>query len=340
MNENTSTSPQGWERPISPPLLQSGRNQTDIDAWWVLVDRVIEVAPNNGWNKAEVSRRAGMASGTFSQWYSGKYAGRLDQQNEIISRWLDAIEDQEGIAASIPLSPSFLKLQTTVEILETLRWSQIAPDLVVITAAAGIGKTAACRHYKATTPHVFMATISPNTKTVHGMLVELCAALDVSEHNPAKFVRAIGNRLSRIGAGTLLIIDEAQNLVDDAVNQLRHFTDEFGCGVALVGNDEIYSRFTKKADGPSYAQLKRRIGKRMRCEKPRMADLNTFIGAWGVTDPDSVKFLTGIGLKGGALGQIDKTMKLASMIAMGRSEPLRLNHIKAAWKNRDVEDMQ
>ena len=52
-----------------------------------------------------------------------------------------------------------------------------------------------------------------------------------------------------------------------------------------------------------------------------------------------VKFLTGIGMKGGALRQIDKTMKLASMVAMGSGQPLSLNHIQAAWKNRDVEDM-
>lgn len=339
MNENASTTPQGWERPVTGPALQSGRNQADIDAWWSLIDRVIDVATSSGWNKAEVARRVGMANGTFSQWFSGKYSGRLDQQSDIVSRWLSAVEDQENLAAAIPLSPPFLKLKFTIEILETLRWAQLAPDLAVVTAAAGVGKTMACRHYRATTPHVFMATISPHTKTVHGMLVELCAALDVQEHNPAKMTRAIGNRLTRIGAGTLLIIDEAQNLVDDAVNQLRHFLDEFSCGIALVGNDEIYTRFAKKVDGPSYAQLKRRIGKRLRLAKPKDADLQAFIAAWGVTDPESIKFLTGVGMKGGALGQVDKTIKLASMLAIGNGQTVGIDHIRAAWKNRDVEDL-
>jgi DNA transposition AAA+ family ATPase len=339
MNENASTSPQGWERPVSGYSVQPGRPQVDVDAWWALVDRVIDVATSNGWNKAEVARRVGMASGTFSQWFSGKYVGRLDAQNEIVSRWLDAVEDQAGLAAAIPTSPAFLKLKTTIEIMDTLRWAQMAPDFVAVTIAAGMGKSWAGRHYRTVTPHVYMATVSPNTKTVHGMLVELCAALDVQEHNPAKMVRAIGNRLSRIGAGTLLIIDEAQNLTDDAVNQLRHFTDEFQCGIALLGNDEIYSRFMKKADGPSFAQLKSRIGKRLKREKPRLEDLQAYIAAWNVTDPECGKFLIGIGMKGGALRQIDKTMKLASMLAIGAGQTVGLEHIRAAWKNRDVEDL-
>jgi DNA transposition AAA+ family ATPase len=305
----------------------------------MLVERVSEIAGVNGWNKAEVSRRAGMASGTFSQWFSGKYAGRLDQQNDIVARWLDAVEDQASLAASIPTSPGFLKLKTSIEILETLKWAQIAPDFVVVTAAAGIGKTEACRHYCAITPHAFMATISPHTKTVHGMLVELAASLDIQEHNPAKLVRAIGRKLERFSSGTLLIVDEAQNLVDDAINQLRHFVDINKCGVALVGNNEIYSRFTKQVDGRSYAQLKRRIGKRFKLQKPRQEDLLSFISAWGITDPESIKFLVGVGNKDGALGQIDKTIKLASMAAIGDQGVITLDQLKRAWKNRDVEDL-
>jgi hypothetical protein len=58
-----------------------------------------------------------------------------------------------------------------------------------------------------------------------------------------------------------------------------------------------------------------------------------------VTDPECTRLLTGIGLKGGALGQIDKTMKLASMIALGDNREVGIRDIEAAWKNRDVEDM-
>jgi DNA transposition AAA+ family ATPase len=328
-----------WERPLAAPSQAANRSADDIAAWWSLIDRVIEIAKINSWTKTEVARRMDMPSGTFSQWFSGKYEGRLDTNNLKVAQWLQAIDDSAGLSATIPTSPAFVRTKIGMEIQETLRWAQMTADMVMITLGAGNGKTIACRNYVATNPHAYLATISPHTKTVHGMLNELASELDVQEHNPARLTRAIGRKLTRVGSGTLLIVDEAQNLVDDAINQLRHFIDIHQCGVALVGNNEVYGRFSKKTDGPSFAQLKSRLGKRLNREKPHLQDLQTFIGAWGVTDPDCIRLLTGIGMKGGAMRQIDKTMKLASMLALGGDGVLTVKHIEAAWKNRDVEDM-
>ena len=220
-----------------------------------------------------------------------------------------------------------------------LAWAQVTPDMVMITVDAGQGKTMACRQYVAARSHAYMITMSPHTRTVHGMLVDLAAELDVVQHNPAKLTRAIGKRLQRTGAGTLLIVDEAQNLKDEAIDQLRHFVDMYDCGVALVGNTEIYSRFHKRSDGPSYAQIKRRIGMRLKRTKPRVEDLHALIDAWGMTDDETRKVLVGIGMKDGALGQIDKTMKLAAIRAAGAGTTITAEHVRAAWSNRDVEAM-
>jgi len=348
MNEFVSTrdmkpAASGWERPTTgPDASLSNRTGADIQDWWGLIDRVIDTATANGWTKAEVARRIGMADGTFSQWASAKYSGRLDEQNRKVAQWLDAVEESAGLAAIIPQSPTFIATRTANEITRTLNWAQTTADLVLITYAAGMGKTEACRHFRATRPHVHMATMSPYTKTVHGMLVELAAELDVMVHNPAKLTRAIGKRLQNTGGGTLLIVDEAQNLTDEAVNQLRHFVDVYRCGVALVGNDEVYRRFAQKDgpnNGPSNAQLRRRVGMRLKRDKPPVEDLHKFIAAWGITEQPAVKLLVGIGLKGGALGQIDKTLKLASMQALGSGKSLSVEHIEAAWKNRDVEEL-
>lgn len=343
MNEHDFSSrpkPEAWERPIvGPDETLGNRSASDIAEWWQLIDRVIDTAGNMGFSKRDVARKIGMAEGTFSQWFSAKYDGRLDTQNEKVARWLNAVEETQDLAGAIPTSPRFFKTLASIDIIGTLTWAQKATDMVTITMGAGCGKTETCRHYRDTRPNVFMATMSPNTRTVHGMLTELAEELDVMMHNPAKLGRAIGRRLERSEGDTLLIVDEAQNLVDDAINQLRHFVDNHKCGVALVGNDEIYGRFNKRKDGPSYAQLKSRVGRRLRTVKPPLADLHAFIQAWGVADPECVKLLTGIGMKGGGLRQIDKTMKQARMEAAGRGEPLNVKHIRLAWSKRDVEDI-
>ena len=334
--QNTSV----WERPTNLPDIgdgnRPGRGEEDLEDWKLLTQRIYDIARSEGWSKSELSRRMDMSVGTFSQYYSGKYEGRLDRNNDKVKRWLESWDDLSEMVSIVPTSPGFVATPTAREIVDALTFAQCMPDFVTITAAAGTGKTTACRNF-AIRPNVWMITASPHTKTVHGMLVELATELDIVQHNPAKLTRAIGQRLKKAGNRTLIIVDEAQNLVDDAVNQLRHFVDNYGCGLALVGNEEIYTRFAKRTDGPSYAQLKRRIGKRVRRSKPRAEDIAMLLDGWNISDPQVRRVLTGIGQKDGALGQIDKTIKLAMMTGDGK--PLTADQIKAAWANRDVEGL-
>lgn len=333
--ENAASS--SWTMPSQPPNGTGNRTEQDVQNWRDLNQRVVELARAKNWTKSDVAKRAGMPEGTFSQWQSGKYDGRLDTQNERIRNWLDTVEEVEGIAATIPVSPGFVLTRSAQDIMNTLGYAQMAPGLVIVTLAAGMGKTATCRHYCGTRSNSYMVTVSPHTKTVHGMLVEIAAELEIVQHNPAKLSRAIRNRLKRVGAGTLLIVDEAQNLKDDAIDQLRQLVDLSLCGVALVGNSEIYGRFHKRdMDGPSYAQIKRRVSLRLKRERPYPEDIAAVLDAWGIEDPDCRKFLTGIGLKAGAIGQIDETMKIAHMLAAGSGKPLTTRLLKAAWSNRDM----
>lgn len=341
MSDQANTNTAAWALPASPPDISGnrpGRTAHDLSLWRELTQKVAALALTSNWSKAEVSRRSGVPDGTFSQWFSGKYSGRLDETNNRVRQWLASVEEMDALGLGIPQSPGFVITRTAKQIMESLVYAQMMPELTVVTVAAGMGKTEACRAYCAARPHAYMATMSPNTKTVHGMLVEIATALGVTQHNPAKLHRSIGDRLQRNGRKTLLVVDEAQNLVDAAIDQLRSFLDQNECGIALVGNNEIYDRFKNRQDGPSYAQIKRRFGKRLRLTQPYAEDIEALIDAWGIREDGSRKLLTGIGMKPGALGQIDKTLKLAGMLAAGSKQPIGEKHIREAWTNRGVEE--
>lgn len=345
MNTKTSTSivaQNGWTLSGQEPDVsenRAGRSKADLDAWRQLTVKVAEIGTREGWSKSEVARRVGMPDGTFSQWFSGKYEGRLDGQNGKVQRWVSSVEEMSTISAAAPTSPGFVYTRLGREIINTLSFAQTLSDLVTVTAAAGTGKTEACNHFAATRANVHMVTASAYTKTPHALLIEIADELELTQHNPARLVRAIGKRLQRSGGGALLIIDEAQCLSGDAINQARHFSDRYQCGVALVGNDEIHERFSRSKDGPSNAQMRRRVGKRVQLKQPYMEDIAALLDAWQVTDHETRKFLTGIGLKDGALGQIDKTLKLAHMRADGDDAELTAAHVRAAWRNRNVEGL-
>lgn len=330
-----------WQAPVQEPDVSvgvTGRSAEDRDQWRELTTRTREAATRSGWSKAEVARRADMAEGTFSQWYSGKYAGRLDSTNQKISKWLDSLVSAVTIERAIPTAPAFVMTKLAAEVIATLELAQIAPDMVMIVAAAGLGKSHPCKHYVSIKPHAFRVVMRPQTKTCFAMLVEIARKLNLGETNPARLDSAIGARLQRNGRQTLLIIDEAQNLEDRAIDQLRYFLDEYGCGIALVGNTSIYGRFATRANGPDYTQIKRRFGKRLKRDQPYAEDIAAYIDAWGITDPEQRNLLTGIGRKPGHMGQIEKTLQLAYLTAAGRNEDLAIKHIHAAYQQRTWED--
>lgn len=300
-----------------------------------LAARVEAIMGARAWSKAEVARRAGLAEGTFSQWLSGKYPGRLDNINGRVGDWLAALDDQDRIGAAIPASPGYVATGFGEEVADMLTAAQMMPTIVLVAAEAGIGKTVAARRYVAGHANAYLATATPYSRSPYGMLQTVARAVGLARWSAGDIVPAIGERLAR--SASLVIIDEAQHLADEAINQARHFTDHYGAGVALIGNTESYTRFAQWGDGPKYGQLRRRIFKRLRVERPDPRDVKKFIAAWGVDEEKIVTFLTGVAMKPGALGQVDMTLKLASMIAAGAGRPMTLADVKKAWANRDVD---
>ncbi len=341
MKSTQSTSAQNrWEQPTHEPTLspEGGRSTDDIAKWRSLTASVCEIGQSEGHSKSDVARMIGMPTGSFSGWYSGNVGkGRLDNNNSKVEKWLASRSEMNEMAATIPESPPFVMTTMASEIINALIFAQALPGFVTITAESGLGKSAACKHFASTRSNVHMITMTSYTSKPHGVLKVLSKKLNVVQHDPAKLVDAIGERLEVTGNGTLLIVDEAQNLTIESMDLLRHYKDNYGCGVAVVGNDEVYSKFKRKYDSATSPQLKSRVSKRLRRTKPKAKDISMILDAWGVSDLDARQVLTGIAYKPGALRQVDETMKLASMIASIEGAEISAELIEAAFQNRDVE---
>jgi DNA transposition AAA+ family ATPase len=324
---------QAWNAPKQEPEIDADQ----LTDWQMATRRLAKVAGADGLTRSEVSRRSDIPLGTFSAWYDGTYNGSYKNTTARVVRWLDAVEEQKSNAFASPEAPEWVETRTAKELWDTLVYAQMMPEIAVVTLGAGMGKTTTSRRYIATRPNAFLVTMRPTTAGKHSMLQELAMALDVIERNPARLDRAIGHRLQRNGRHTLLIVDEAQNLKDDAADQLRYFHDEYGCGIALLGNDEVASRFGRKDPRKGQAQFHRRVGKRIERLTPLPEDIEALIDAWNLEDADARKLLRAVGNKPGALGQIDKTARLASMFAMGRGSAIEASDIRAAWRDRAGE---
>lgn len=283
---------------------------------------------------AAAAKDAGVAYSTFSAFLNGTYAGNNDKVAAEVEIWIAARQERRQTAAVLPRSPAFQLTPTSAHILSILEWCQTAADFGVIVGGAGIGKTSTLRQYQATHPNVWLATMDETTASVSSMLREIVETMGLSEQSASEFARSLRRRMA--GTNGLLLVDEAQILSPQALNQLRILHDRAGIGLVVAGNEEIYSRID--AGKTKFSQLKSRVGMPMSQPRPQAQDVCLMIQAWGITDPAEAKYLKAVGNKPGALRTLDKTVKLASMLALGAGEARGLKHFRAAYEQRTLGD--
>ena len=294
-----------------------------------------QVAKDHYPSVAAAARDAGIAESTFHAWLKDTYAGKNDKVAADVAKWLAARREMQKAQAILPTKPPFQWIPSAKTMLPVLQFAHALPDFSVITTAPGIGKTSLLEHYRDTTPNVWLATMDPDTKGVNRMLSEICRSMGITERSASRLSQAIGQRVK--GAQGLILVDEAQFLCVEALEQLRSIHARYKVGVVLSGNKSIHTNLYGGGK-EDRGQLFSRVGaKHPHQVRPQSGDICQLLDAWNITDPEARKFLKSVANRIGALRALDKTITAASMFAAGAGEPLTLRHFESAWKMLDVK---
>ena len=277
----------------------------------------------------QLATESGIAYGTFTNWVGRTYTGRVDNVNAKVELWLESRIKHHEAAMSIPDAPDFVATDTAVRIESTLRWSQVYPDMALIVGAAGTGKTTAAVNYQKNTPNVVIVTAHPSTAKAAALLGAIAKQVNIEERNPARMFNAVTEVIGH--KGQLLIIDEAQHLQMDALEELRAIHDIYRVGIVLMGNRSVHSLVTSGHNEAEYAQLFSRFGMRVVLNKSEDADVAAILKAWDITDAAILKSCKLIANRHHGLRELTKTLCLAHVIAGSGEDGLSTNHIDAAY---------
>ncbi len=292
------------------------------------------LAQRNDWGKSEIARRAAVPLGTFSAWYDGSYTGRFDTQTAKVETFLAAVLDAAALTGGLPTDPGLVQTRITRKLFDGFTYAQQLPTISVMTLAAGLGKSIAARQFQAISPHVYHVTMSPSSARPHVMMTDIAEEIGIDTANSARLKGAIRKTLKRPGFDPLLITDEARNLGDECINELRHFRDMANCGLVLLGNNETTTPCASADVRHNSPQVARRVGHRLTVMQPYAEDVTAILDAWDVTDEGARTVATAIAAKPGAFGSLVETIKAGSMIARGQSRPLSGDHLKMACERR------
>jgi hypothetical protein len=293
-------------------------------------ESVLAVAGRDDLTQAAIAREAGVNAAALNRYLNGAYAGDNEALERKLSRWLDAYEARSREGQAMPAAPAWIETPTANQVLGALRYSQMAGDIAIVYGGAGLGKTAAALRYIEESPNVWRAVMTPATASVAAALEEVAEAVGLREigGGGAKLQRAIVARMR--GTYGLLIVDEAQNLSAAALDAIRSLHDLTGCGLALLGNEQVFSRMTGGNRAAYLDRLHSRIGKRVRLTRVGLEDVRALLNAWQIDAQRAGKVAFEIATKPGALRSLTKTIRLAAMVTP--VEQIGADDLRRAWR--------
>ncbi|KKC24868.1 AAA family ATPase [Sphingomonas sp. SRS2] len=273
-----------------------------------------------------------VADSTLSLFASGSYRGSNEKVAGKVLAYRARLDVQAKIGAQAPAVPSWYETQTATQLTGLLQYAQTG-RIVLIVTAPGIGKTRVAERLADADPNVWLATMSPATAGVATMASEVAEAIGLGEitGSPQQLSRKIRAHIS--GKKGLLIIDEAQELNDKALNEIRGWHDRTKVGVALLGNDKVVGQLDSRKS--ALAQVSSRFSYRHVQYEPLPGDIEALLSAWSVTDAEQATFLRKIGALPGALRELTHILEIASLTASGAGQPISIAHLRDAAKRRN-----
>ncbi|HHR4051840.1 TPA: AAA family ATPase [Salmonella enterica] len=271
-----------------------------------------------------VAKESGLSDATISAFRKGKYKGDNDSVSHALAAWYSNWQRRNAL----PERPCFVETPTVRELRDLFQSVRVMGCINVVVGAPGVGKTMTARDY-CSNPNTWMITLSPAHASVTECLLELADAVGVKDtrRNKGDLSRAIRRRLT--GVQGLLIVDEADHLGVEGLEQLRAIQDASGVGMVLIGNPQGLSRASRYGD---LARLFSRIARAKQLKKAKISDVKAIADAWEITGENELAVMQAIAEKPGALRVLTHTLNQAWIAANGEGSRMTEKHIKNAFK--------
>lgn len=317
--------------------------EADERAW------MIDHHSSSGMSWRIIGENSGIAPGTLSTWATGSYAGNGLNVAKKVFKYRQMLESQaqraaDKASAGLANAPGYIPTPTGRR-LRTLMVIAHGGEITYGGTGPGTGKSMEAEEYCASASNAVMVTMKPTTKSLTAMISEVIRALGGKPGvSWARQMSATVIDMVR-GRRFLLIVDEANYLEFEAIEELRAWNDLGGLGICLLGNEELHATIeggAQRGVRHSYARLNSRIAQRHVQDMPLIGDIDAYLDAWGIHDGAQRQFLTKVGMTPGAGGlrEIRQLITNASMLALSDEQPLSYEYLREAMSTRATRHLR
>lgn len=232
-----------------------------------------------------------------------------------------------------PETGRFVMTETATDILRTLGLlrGQHGGAITMIAAAPGMGKTETLLHYLQSAKRAFLVTCVAGEASPLNLAFSVMRSLDLGEPNNCRMPAERLRIAETIGPEGMLIMDEAQNLVQrhprgganyDALEWLRALSED-GCFSLVLSGD------LKLLDAMGHLpQLRSRMRRPVVVKWVPQPDVEALAARRGLTDARVIDALFAVARQHGALRDVANVIDHAGIFARGGT--IDLPHVMAA----------
>jgi DNA transposition AAA+ family ATPase len=287
------------------------------------------------WSK--LAQESGIPLGTITTFAAGTYGAKDGGSNVArkVFQFRQSVESQSMRQARLPENPGYFDTRTSLRMMELLEIAH-SGRITVIGTGPGTGKTMTINEYAERAGPVWKATMKPSAISLHAMIREVQKALGIE---PRRLSTADASALvlhRMTGRRGLLVIDEANWLSLEAIEELRNWHDETGVGICLLGNEELVQSIKTGRKRDQLARLLSRIANMHEQRIPLDEDVIAFCDAWGIEQPDIRRYLVNIATTpdSGGLRECKQLVEAGSMLAAADDRGLSITDLRDAQSER------
>lgn len=289
----------------------------------------IESALSDGITQTALAKQCGLSAPTVNQWLKSSYLGNNEAVESKLSAWLQSRKVADAIVNAC--GPQWVQTPTGAKMEKTLSYAHHRPGIALIAGSSGMGKTTTIDRYVKTYPNVWKVKVCPSNASMRAMLLEISSVLDL--HGNGWQNRSLARDINQSLKGTngLLVIDEAQLLGVQAIEEIRSIFDESKVGLVFAGNHKVYSIFSKGIKNSDFSQISSRVGRKLAIHFPTTEDVDAILDAWEVTGTKEREYAQEIATRPGAIRTLVNILEDATAVAQGMDKPLDLRMMRMAW---------
>jgi len=209
----------------------------------------------HGLSQSETAKRLGFSGAAVSQYLSGKYPNPETIDAKVVVL-LEKEATRERVAGMQDIP--FAMTSIAEKVIGALEYARAKRNITLIYGDAGVGKTKSTDEWRRGKSDVVKLTASPALGNPKSFFKYLARELKVNKsgHIDDLYLE-LCDRLT--GSDKMLVIDEAQHLKLQTLENLRGIQETAGIAVVLIGNEVVHTKMIGRHSA-EFAQLFSRLG--------------------------------------------------------------------------------